>query len=123
MAFLDETGLAELWKLIKAEDAKDAKIETGSYIGAGVTSKSLTFNIVPKFLFVCATVNNQATVNRPLIAAYGQDYVGTDYANASSNSATTTMWGWGTKTLSWSGASSLYAQNSGNTEYRYVAIG
>lgn len=32
MAFLDETGLAELWNLIRAEDAQ---IVTGSYVGTG----------------------------------------------------------------------------------------
>ena len=43
MAFLDETGLAELWSLIKGEDAEflasalsaDVKIGTGSYTGTG----------------------------------------------------------------------------------------
>ena len=39
MAFLDETGLAELWSLIRA---KDIKFETGSYTGAGVTALKKT---------------------------------------------------------------------------------
>ncbi len=42
MAFLDETGLAELWSIIKAEDAKlsakDAKVVAGTYVGTCDTS-------------------------------------------------------------------------------------
>ena len=60
MAFLDETGLAELWSLIRAEDAKlaaaDVKIATGSYAGTylyGETNAiSLTFDFVPKFIII-----------------------------------------------------------------------
>jgi hypothetical protein len=35
MAFLDETGLAELWSLIQAEDVKYDKVAKGSYVGTG----------------------------------------------------------------------------------------
>ena len=35
MAFLDETGLAELWSHVKAEDAKAPRIVIGSYVGDG----------------------------------------------------------------------------------------
>lgn len=56
MAFLDETGLAALWSLIKAEDAKGAKIATGSYVGTGkygeANAVTLTFDFEPKFLLV-----------------------------------------------------------------------
>jgi hypothetical protein len=63
MAFLDETGLAELWKLIKAEDdelatdiANGVKIATGTYTGTGkygssdLTTISLPFE--PKAIIV-----------------------------------------------------------------------
>lgn len=40
MAFLDETGLTELWSLVKAEDAKGAKVSVGEYSGTGKASKS-----------------------------------------------------------------------------------
>ena len=72
MAFLDETGLAELWKLIQAEDEKLAdaisaapKVATGSYVGTGVYSDddlyggirpiSLSFDFAPKILAIYAT--------------------------------------------------------------------
>ena len=60
MAFLDETGLAELWSLVKAEDAEVlascAKIVHGSYTGGNKSGSSypnsLTFGFEPKVVFV-----------------------------------------------------------------------
>lgn len=56
MAFLDETGLAELWSLVKAEDAEvlaaGPKVVCGSYTATGAYGKNnpntLTFDFVPK---------------------------------------------------------------------------
>ena len=58
MAFLDETGLAELWELIKAEDAKilasPGKTEIVQYTGTGTVGASnvmsFTFQFAPKVL-------------------------------------------------------------------------
>lgn len=51
MAFLDETGLAELWAQTRAADVK---IATGSYIGTGTIGpsnpNSLTFDFAPRML-------------------------------------------------------------------------
>lgn len=47
---LGEVALAELWALVKAEDAKAPKIATGSYVGTGVYNNhtmSLTFDGEP----------------------------------------------------------------------------
>ena len=61
MAFLDETGLAELWKLIQDEDADvaalvntKAKIVTGSYAGTGASgyTRTITIGFKPKFVMV-----------------------------------------------------------------------
>ena len=60
MAFLDETGLAELWKLIKAADsnlaAADVKLAVGSYTGTGKYGKNnptrLTVGFAPKFVLI-----------------------------------------------------------------------
>ena len=56
MAFLDETGLAELWSLIQAEDVKHDKIAKGSYVGTGKygssNKNSLTFPFEPKVLII-----------------------------------------------------------------------
>lgn len=53
MAFLDETGLAELWSLVRTADVK---IETGSYTGTGTycedNPNSLTFSFVPKVIII-----------------------------------------------------------------------
>lgn len=65
MAFLDETGLAELWSLITAEDDKlaaaDVKIATGSYTGTGAfgagSPNSLTFDFEPKLVMLLAMKN------------------------------------------------------------------
>lgn len=60
MAFLDEVGLAELWSLIRAEDAnvvaEGVKIATGSYTGSGTAGSSnknsLTFDFEPELIFI-----------------------------------------------------------------------
>ena len=61
MAFLDETGLAELWTLVKAEDAERAEIEVKSYTGTGTygsaNPNSLTFNFVPKIVFIMSRLD------------------------------------------------------------------
>lgn len=53
MAFLDETGLAELWSLI---NAKHARFEIGYYTGTGTygsdNKSSLTFTNEPKMVFI-----------------------------------------------------------------------
>jgi len=73
MAFLDETGLAELWSLVKAQDSgvttamtalanTKAKIATGSYTGTGTGGESnpnsLTFSFAPKFVFIIPQSSN-----------------------------------------------------------------
>lgn len=65
MAFLDETGLAELWSLVKAEDAKKVQMVTGSYTGTGTKTKSLTFDFVPKFVLVHYTGGDRASGYNP----------------------------------------------------------
>lgn len=59
MAFLDETGLAELWSLIKAEDAKLTKMAVGTYAGTipvngngGSFSKTITVGFKPQFAMI-----------------------------------------------------------------------
>lgn len=60
MAFLDETGLAELWSLIKAEDNKAPKVAVGSYVGTVSSTKekittptvTLTMGFKPKLVII-----------------------------------------------------------------------
>ena len=121
MAFLDETGLAEVWSLI---GQKHAKIEFGSYTGTGTygssNPNSITFNFVPSFLFI-----------------YCDDYydfkigLGTDGGDIRSYA----MQGeispqlkatWSGKTVSWydNAFNSASVQlNTSNDVYKYIAIG
>ena len=53
MAFLDENGLAELWKLVKAEDNKGVKIASSKYVGTGAnTGIKLTCGFKPKLVVI-----------------------------------------------------------------------
>ena len=125
MAFLDETGLAELWSLIKAEDAKDAKIVTGTYTGAGTygsaNPNSLTFGFVPKLIVL--TTNSGGHYNAigfilPThmigLASYSYDPVVGFYGlNVSLNN----------NTVSWYTDNNSAIQLNEKRSYYYVAIG
>lgn len=102
MAFLDETGLAELWKLIKAEDAStisgSPKIETGSYTGTGYndgehgTSVTLNFRHSP-FAVLISTTNSYPQTQ---VLVRGSTRAGGD---AAQNGNVTTTLTWGEKSL------------------------
>lgn len=138
MAFLDETGLAELWKLIKAEDAgavaDRSKIATGSYTGTGTSGSAnpntLTLGFKPKVLFVKARENNgwrNDSTYRVFIDAFMwtngmtrcttssgiQGYNRTNYFTVSETG------------ISWYADSSYYGVqlNNSGTVYDYVAFG
>lgn len=123
MAFLDETGLAELWALIKAEDdavqENGVKIAYGSYTGTG-TSKSgnensLTFSFVPKVVVIgkggyygdFSWVRGQAN---------GKSYV-------DSSQVQSVILTWSGNTISWYGSSAAIQLNESGSTYYYVAIG
>lgn len=132
MAFLDETGLAELWKLIQAKDdalaAADVKIATGSYTGTGTYGSSnptsLTFDFVPKFVFVTPNRYGGQYVSYMLwthgVATIERDAKNTCYITINE------------KKLSWYASSSSpntfptyasYQFNESGTAYHWVAIG
>ena len=126
MAFLDETGLSELWSLIR--DA-DVKIQTGTYTGTGVCGASnpntLTFDIVPKVVIVSyhPTNNDQriAIFFRGVTTVYNYAGYG-NYAMADGQLSVT----WGEKSLGWyssGNAVNTYRQmnDSGQVGY-YIAI-
>jgi hypothetical protein len=134
MAFLDETGLADLWALVRNADVKMA---TGTYKGNGTSGSSkkntLTFNFVPKMLLIgsgystfgmwwhggdslCVEVTNSGA---------------TKYQNSLSISGNTISW-YATgsyTTYSGSGGSTadhqtaLHQLNSSGVTYHYIAIG
>ena len=137
MAFLDETGLAELWELIKAEDAKlaaaDVKIATGSYTGTGTYGESnpnsLTFDFEPKvILFAAFGTSTYFYADVPFIrgSSFARTvyYVSNDDLHGRGVQLT-----WDGNTVSWYSDSSdsnwaaKYQLNVSGQVYRYVAIG
>ena len=129
MAFLDETGLAELWALIQAEDETLAnnislcpKYAVGSYTGTGKSSYSgninpvtLTFGFKPKFLIICGAAF--------AVGAIGQNLAAYHVSNIKDTMTSTT---WGNNSVSWYYDSQGNAQlqlNSSNNVYSYIAFG
>lgn len=125
MAFLDETGLAELWTLVKAEDAKGLKIATGSYTGTGTAGEDnpcvLNFGFRPIVFFLDVTTartdaKHYCWCYPQMESKHTSGYVGVDIL-------------WLDDGISWyvdSGFSQETAENQFNTEgkeYHYVAIG
>ena len=74
MAFLDETGLAEVWSLI---NQKFGNIAVGSYTGARAVGSdnpvTLNFDFDPKLVIVAdKSTNGNTTVTLPCIFVAGQ---------------------------------------------------
>ena len=62
MAFLDETGLAELWSLTKNLANSKARVQSISYTGTGTLAtssspKTMTFSFTPKIVIGLARVS------------------------------------------------------------------
>ncbi|WP_458397154.1 hypothetical protein [Anaerotignum sp.] len=122
MAFLDETGLAELWSLIRE---KDVRIATGTYIGTGTATSAkpttLTFDFKPKFLMVRNHRYGEAQ-NYHFEWMEGMVTVYTRYNNGNYEAPVTVSG----NSISWySDDDSMgYAQMNGSGyEYMYIAIG
>ena len=144
MAFLDETGLAELWSIIKQ---KSAKVITGSYTGTGTYGSSnkctLTFDFEPKLVIVSnshmgagfgtsfnSTYSGAMVAVRPTTGIHGSGSLATDIGSTSVKEVRHTF-DWGEKTFSWYTATQLagYSMtasaqyNKSGTTYYYLAIG
>lgn len=139
MAFLDETGLAELWSLIcekvdglTADDVGAVKVVTGSYTGTGEENytRTLTFGFMPRLVIVtCAEVRldttsgwiiyiNGVKSNTYVCDSYSSNYRATIYF-------TVTDTGVNIRTYASTGnpaGDRRVFNNSGKT-YNYVAIG
>lgn len=141
MAFLDETGLAELWELIKAEDEKGAKIATGSYTGTGKYGSSnpcsLTFDFVPKAFIVFQSETRTAgeymypgfqiwVAGSPWMFGFYWDEMPTAPTNYSSNSVhyfIVSSMSAADKTLTYYNNVAYTQFNNSGMTYRYIAIG
>lgn len=134
MAFLDETGLAELWKLVKAEDAKMPKFAMGSYAGTGTygtgNSCSLTFDFTPQLVIFAnsyASIDGDDFKTRPRLfpMAVRPSSLGFLYDSSSSNVNTKhTVITWRDDGLSWYNEKSASVQlNASGQTYNYIAFG
>lgn len=125
MAFLDETGLAELWALVKEEDAKAPKFVYGSYSGAGTYYKEFTFDFEPKLLIIMG--DNSTPGHMILIrnATYGMGVGGYTYFQPLyvKNSNSTIDITWSGNKVSWYGKNTEYACDNAGVAYHYVAMG
>jgi hypothetical protein len=127
MAFLDETGLAELWSLISAADSSveasanaKAKIAIGSYAGTekcGTSNKnSLTFDFTPKVvLIVC---DSTSYIVPDVVYVWGSSVF--TYVSMESKHSTVSVSG---NTMTWYSSSANLQMNKSGATYRYVAIG
>ena len=145
MAFLDETGLAELWSLIRAEDGKladadavitalantKAQIASGSYTGAGNTvcgssnARSLTFPFAPKMVWISSVNGGGTLVFYPLVLTSSYTSNGYQYCSAN-NQMSYHASGYAKvsgNTLSWYHESSGSLQGNNFGTFYYVAIG
>lgn len=141
MAFLDETGLAELWSLIQEEDADvtaamtafantKAQVAYGSYSGTGTYGSGnpsvMTFNFEPKLVVICSTgykahagSTDGAFSDKFVVFVKGGSYLSV-YASPS-GTCYFTMDG---NTFSRYSTSNAQIQCNGNqAKYNYVAIG
>ena len=136
MAFLDETGLAELWSLIKAEDAKAPKVVVGTYVGTGTygSSNPVTVNVgfAPKLFMVQQSYgyNGYSAYNPGQVWLRGAEYGSLDgevqgYPAKLTWSDTGVSW-YDTMSYGTGTAESVKADgqlNSSGQTYRYIAIG
>ena len=128
MAFLDETGLAELWSLVREADVK---IAVGSYTGAGYAGpnykNSLTFDFEPKLVIV---MDQSELTGWQYIFVNGKTKVQcvpeASYAATVSWSDNTVTWWMADASSSSNATNSGYVKHQFNTSgatYHYFAIG
>lgn len=149
MAFLDETGLSELWSLISGVDdvlASDiaklqtgcAKIETGSYVGSNAVSgstyyKSITLSFQPKLLFIFSTTPGvYATTDVAFVPCMNltNEVLGYGYLFGQCPDSEIHFYSGTGKRAKMTGntvtiyeGSARYAMNDHNNTYTYIAIG
>lgn len=139
MAFLDETGLAEVWSLVTAEDAKNAKIALVSYTGTGNygidNPSSLTFDFAPKVVLLVGykvgaiwrPLMSIASYERVMTAVVMQD-VSTTYEVGAGLGAIHNSELYGKKssdgkTLTWYSTNNATSQCNASVGYYFLALG
>lgn len=130
MAFLDETGLAEVWSLA---NGKFSKIAMGSYTGTGkggsATPTRLTVDFEPKIMFLYHDGSNlpdnkgwnMRDVNATIVAKGQTAFRG--YSGSQGNYAIIT---WGVNYVEWYSVVNGDAGSQANYDfwtYRWILIG
>lgn len=131
MAFLDETGLAELWSLTKGYADGKARVATGSYTGTGKygssNKNSLTFDFVPKFVMVAygmGTLVGGQEIQQMDVAAILPTVGGFSFAAlALGGQAYTVGASVSGNTVSWWSTDAEHQLNTSGRTYQYIAIG
>lgn len=135
MAFLDETGLAEVWSLAKG---KFTQVATGQYTGTGKygsgNPNTLTFDFAPKLVIVSResgisfeTINDD-TFNHSFVWHEGNTSVSVAGKSGSYIYGKTVTFSRNGTTLSWyckdgTNDTSMPQCNTSGTVYHYIAIG
>ena len=97
-----------------------AKIATGSYDGSGATSKSLTFDFVPKLLIVSDNNRNVGNSCGAIFVIHNGVVKCMALTSASTQTLTATISG---TTLTWTASAAATAVNVSGRAAQYVAIG
>lgn len=133
MAFLDETGLAELWSLVKAGDTTvtnlantKCKVAFGNYTGTAKygssNPNSLTFDFAPRIVWIYAMLNGSSISDENTV--FVCDNMTTSYALRGGTSATLySKKSSNGKTIYWYHTSSHDSQLNGAFKFYYYAIG
>ena len=137
MAFLDETGLTELWSLIKSNDAaaitsavsqavaKDMKVESGTYAGVGSSKKTITFSGTPQIVMLMSRSGDHGV--RPASnGGWMYDYGGYLITNGQTKvyaDTTPINVSCGGNSLSIdAGDYTLFGMNASGNTYKYIAV-
>lgn len=102
-----------------------ARVQFGSYVGTGTYGSSnpnaLTFDFVPKMVFVWGFGNSSGNSLYYQFMFYGENYTSIYIGDGNSNS---TKVSWDSKTVSWYHNGDRYQQlNESSRTYRFFAIG
>lgn len=144
--FLDETGLAELWSIIKASSAR---VVTGTYTGTGTYGSSnkctLTFDFAPKLVIVSeshmgagfgtsfnSVYGGAMVAVRHTTGVYGTGRLASkEGGTPNSSKEVRHTFTWGDKSFSWYTYTQIAGYydtpnaqyNASGTTYYYLAIG
>jgi hypothetical protein len=129
MAFLDETGLAEVWGLA---DKKFSQVATGSYTGTGTSGANnpnvLMFDFVPKYIAIyCIGADYGASpikveLMQGVYGVFNKNSVfnATYYAGDNTNTGIISEWG---TTVKFYAIDLTCQPNKNGVTYKYIAVG